>query len=237
MSVNYCLLDLFPVEMFDIIFDYLSTIDIIRGFLNINPYINNIILNYNFYKINFESILKTEFDLICNNINSNKIKYLKLSDGNDTPNQSNLFLSLFKIEEFSLNLNNLSLIDINDQSIEIITNNFDKLNNLSSLTIINNQSRCSSMLKNILPQLNRLNISSEDLFQNLIQMNKLKYLIISNRCSFNQFQMLINHCPNLISLNISLQREHGQNISGTNSNLTRLILNMSSKKFNKINFN
>jgi len=229
MSVNYCLLDSFPVEMFDLIFDYLSTIDIIRGFLKISPYIDNIILNYNFYKINFESILKNEFDLICNNINGNKIKSLTLSDGNDTPNQSNLFLSLFKIEEFSLNLNNLSLIDINNQSMEIITNNFDKLNNLLSLTIINNQLRCSSILKNILSQLNRLNISSEDLFQNLIQMNKLKHLIISNRCSFNQLQLLINHCPNLISLNISLQRENGQNISGINSNLTRLILNMSSK--------
>jgi len=232
MSVNNCLLDLFPVEIFHLILDYLSTIDILRGFLKMSSYIDNIILNYNFYKINFESILKSDFDLICNYINGNKIKCLRLSDGNDTPNQSNLFFSLFKMEEFRLNLNDLSLININDQSMELILNNFDKLNNLSSLTIINNQLRCSSMLKNLLPQLNRLTISNVDLFQNLIEMNKLKDLIVLNSCSFNQFEMLINHCPNLISLNICLSRENGENISGVNSNLTRLVVNMSSKLFN-----
>jgi hypothetical protein len=62
-------------------------------------------------------------------------------------------------------------------------------------------------------------------------MDKLQYLIISNQCSFNQLEMLISHASNLISLNICLERESGGNIHIINSNLTRVIINMSSKSF------
>ena len=229
MSTKYCLFDLFPGEIVELIFGYLSTIDIIRAFFKLSPYTNKSVSNYNFYQVNLVSILKNEFDLICDNIKSHQIKSLILSDGIDTPFQTNLFFSLFQIEEFSFNLSNLSLIDIDNQSMELIANNLYKLNRLSSLTIINSTITCPTILKNVFPQLNRLNISSEWFFQNLIQMDKLQNLIISNQCSFNQLEMLISHAPNLISLNICLERESGGNINIINSNLTRLIINMSSK--------
>jgi len=189
-DVNFCRLDLLPVEMLYEIFDRLSAIDIICGLSKVSPYMNDVVLGYKFYKINLKSILKSEFDLICNTINGYQIKSLTLSDDDDTPNQSNLFLSLFNMEEFSLNLNGLSLIKINNESMKLILNNLNKLNNLSSLTIINGGYIDSSMLKNVLPKLNRLNISIENLFKNLIQMNKLKHLIISSECSFNQLEII-----------------------------------------------
>jgi len=140
------------------------------------------------------------------------------------------------MEEFSLNLNGLSLIEINNKSMKLILNNLNKLNNLSSLTILNGGYIHSSMLKNVLPKLNRLNISSENLFQNLIQMNKLKHLIISNKCSFNQLEIIRQYAPKLISLNVSLDGESRGEIHEIYSNLTQILLNMSSKQFNKIDF-
>jgi hypothetical protein len=184
---------------------------------------NKIVLNYKFSQINLKSISKNEFDLICNNLKGKEIKSLILSDDIDTPNQSNLFLKLFSIEE--LNLYSLTLININNQSIDIIGKN------LFSLKLINTHLIKSSKTENLFRQLKYLIISSEDLFENLILMNKLEYLIITNKCSFNQFEFLLNNCPNLISLNLNLQRENGEHISIMNSKLTRLIINMSSKLF------
>ena len=109
--------------------------------------------------------------------------------------------------------------------MELIRNYLNKFDKLSSLRIINSP----IIFKNVFPQLNRLTISSEWFFQNLIQMDKLQHLSLSNSCSFNQLEMLINHVPNLISLNICLERENGGNITRIHSNITRLTINMSSK--------
>lgn len=230
MSVHYCFFDSFPVEIIHMIFDYLSTCDILHGFLKLSSYIDPIVLNYNFYQINFRSILKSDFDLICQYINPRKMISLILSDGNDTPHQSDVFLSLFKLEEFYLTLHSLTLQDINNQSMELILNHLDKFNNLSSLTILNNSlTPSSTTLKDVFTRLIRLNISCEWFFYNITPMYQLKHLIISNRCTFNQLEDIIHHAPNLISLNICLDRESGATIQGITSNITRLVLNMSCK--------
>ncbi|CAF3088601.1 unnamed protein product [Rotaria sp. Silwood2] len=227
MSIGRCLLDKFPVEIFHTIFDYLSTIDIYHGFLKINSYIDSIVSNYKFYHVNFRSILKIEFDLICRYMNPHGIVSLILSDDIDTPGQSNLFLSLFKLDEFHNNLRYLSLINLNQESIQSINNHFDMFINLSSLTIINIVSEIPSKLFYIFPKLNRLNIPHDWLFNNKISLIKLQYLIISNRCNFNEFESIINRCPKLVSLNICLERDIKINMNGLISNVSRLILDMS----------
>ena len=229
MPVHYCFLDSFPVEIIDMIFDYLSTCDILHGFFKLSSYIDSIVLNYNFYQINFRSILKCDFDLICQYINPTKMISLVLSDGIDTPYQSNLFLSLFQLEQFYLTLHSLTLQDINDQSMEIIIKHLYKFDKLSSLTVLNSSFIPSPTLENVFARLIRLNVSCQWLFQNIISMDYLKHLIISNQCTFNQLESILRHAPNLISLNISIKRENGGNIQGITSYLTRLVLNMSRK--------
>jgi hypothetical protein len=229
MCDDDCLLNQFPVEILHTIFDYLSAVDILNGLLKQSSYIDSVVYNYNFYQINFRSILKKNFDLICNYINPKRIKSLILSDGIETPGQSDLFLSLFKLEQFYSSLYCLSLIHINDQSLKLITNHLDKFNFLSSLTIINSHLIPLSTLTCIFPQLIRLNISSEWFFPNITVMTQLKHLIIYNLCTFIQLEKIIHNAQNLISLNISLERESGANIHGITSNLTRFILNMSRK--------
>ncbi|CAF1517326.1 unnamed protein product [Adineta steineri] len=232
MSNCSYLFDLFPVEIMHMIFDYLSTCDILHGFFNLSSYIDSIIFNSNFSKINFRSILKCDFDLICENINPKQMISLILSDGIDTPNQSDLFLSLFQVEEFYLSLHCLVLEDINDQSMEIIINHLNQFHNLSSLTIINNNLSPLSILKSLFCRLIRLNISCEWFFHNLTLMKELKHLKLFNQCTLNQFENIIHHTPNLISLNICLERDHIEKIQIINCNLTRLVLNMSSSQMN-----
>jgi hypothetical protein len=221
MSRNICLFDLFPNEIIYLIFEYLSSNEILRIFLKLTRKLNKIVLNYKYSQINLKSISKNDFDLICINLKGKEIKSLILSDDFDTPNQSNLFLKLFSIEE--LNLYSLTLINVNIQPIELIGKN------LFSLKLFNTHLIKSSQIENLFRQLKQLNISSEDLFENLVLMDNLEYLTISNKCSFNQFGLLLNNCPKLISLNINLQREAGEHISIMNSKLNRLIMNMSSK--------
>ncbi|CAF1365804.1 unnamed protein product [Rotaria sordida] len=216
------------------IFDYLSTCDILHGFLKLSTYINSIVLNYNHYQINFRSILKYDFDLICQYISPKKMASLILSDGIDTPHQSDVFLSLFKLEELYLTLHCLTLQDINNQSMELIINHLDKFDNLSSLTILNSNLTPSSTFKNLFTRLIQLNISCEWFFYNITLMYQLKYLTITNRCTFKQLEHIIHHIPNLISLNICLERENGVTIQGITSNLTRLVLNMSIFQMNMI---
>jgi len=229
MPVHYCFLDSLPVEIIHMVFDYLSTCDIVHGLLKLSSYIDAIVLNYNFYKINFRSILKCDFDLICQYINPTKMISLVLSDGIDTPDQSDLFLSLFKLEQFYFTLRCLTLEDINDQSMELITNHLDKFSNLSTLTILNSNLTPSSPLESLFARLIRLNISCECLFNNLTSMNQLQHLIISNQCTFTELASIIHHARNLLSLKIYLGRENGGNIQGITSYLTRLVLNMSRK--------
>lgn len=223
MSRNCCLFDLFPNEIIYLIFEHFSSHEIYKIFLKLSRKMDKIVLNYPFSQVNFKSISKNDFDLICHNLKGKEIKSLILSDDLDTPNQSNLFFQIFSIDE--LNLYSLTMINLNNQSMDFVGKN------LFSLKLFNTHLIKSSRISDLFRQLKRLNISSEDLFENLIEMNNLQYLTITNKCSFNQFEFLLNNCPKLISLNINIQREFGERISIVNSQLTRLIMNMSSKFF------
>ena len=119
----------------------------------------------------------------------------------------------------------------NTQSMELIFRNINKFQRLSSLKIINNNNNTieSAQLSLIYPQLNRLNISSEYYFSNLVSMTNLKHLILSTSCTYNQFQMLLAHCSKLVSLNFILDKDLQENISNIYLNLKRLIINVSSQ--------
>lgn len=217
MSAESCLFNLFPIEILDLIFEYLSASDLVYAFLNLTPYINKIISNYHFYQINFESISKWKFDLICRHIQAHQIKSLTLSDGDETPYQSKLFFSIFTIDDLAFHLSYLSLINIDNQSMELIFNNIHKFERLLSLKRINSSN------------LNQLNISNENLFSNLMRITNLQALILTNPCTFSQFQILLNYCLKLASLNILLEKDISEKISGIYLNLKKLTINMSSK--------
>ncbi len=84
---------LLPVELIHQIFDYLSTIDILQSFSNLNYYFDNILSNYNRYHVDFQSCLKRNFHRIYSRLQSNQILSLILSNKDDTPNQFQFIFS------------------------------------------------------------------------------------------------------------------------------------------------
>lgn len=93
-------------ELFLDLFEYLSSIDLLRAFYDLNTRFNNLIfLHFQTNLLNFQSISKYDFDFVCQNYLSSikhQIRSLRLSDDDDTPQQIDLFFSYhFSLQQFS----------------------------------------------------------------------------------------------------------------------------------------
>ncbi|UJR17167.1 hypothetical protein I4U23_004063 [Adineta vaga] len=220
--MSICLLDRLPVELVHEIFIYLSAHEIIYAFSNVTDYFNKILISYDRYLVNFRSVLKCHFDVTCRFIRPDQIISLVLSDDDDTPDQSELFFSYFKIDQFTrLRLFDMSLMN---------SDTFKKLNKLHQLKELKSldlphlfepyHQEIYIIIKNILPRLNRLmayntnhllNISLPDLYH-----LNLKY------CSCHQLVTLFTMIPNLQTLDITLTCGIGSNWSNNIPLLTHL---------------
>lgn len=203
--MSSCLLDRLPVECFYMIFEYFWAQEILHSFLNINHYINQILDNYNGYMLNFKSIRKQDFDLLCRSIKPCQIISLTLSDSQDTVGQSQLFLSLFSMNQL-IHLHALTLIDIDRDSIFA----FSDIHKLPCLVSIEIDRNSQISINLIASQLKRLivNSCSDDCSNHgmlipPIQLPRLRYLSLE-RCSFSRLYSILRHASNLISLHVSI---------------------------------
>ncbi|CAF1125737.1 unnamed protein product [Didymodactylos carnosus] len=131
---QHSLFDQLPTELFYLLFNYLWAHEILQTFSNLNYRIKSIIKSYSNYRINFESIRKSTFHLICRSIRPDQVISLILSDKNDTIGQSKLFLSYFQIEQF-INLRSILLLEIETESLYKIIPNLSKLKQLHSVSL------------------------------------------------------------------------------------------------------
>jgi hypothetical protein len=199
------ILDLLPTEILYTIFDYFWSHEILYSFINISNCLDSILLNYHNYHINFKSILKQQFDLVCRYIQPNQIKSLVLSDSNETPGQSKAFLSLFPIEEF-INLRAITLSDIENESRSLLSN----INQLKCLSSFETDTLSNLWMIQTIPRLKRLVINKisdndynyTDLLYS-ISFSHLRKFTLSN-CSYIQLRRILCLTPKLTSLNISL---------------------------------
>ena len=162
--MDSCSMDVLPVELFHHIFVYLSTPDILLAFCGLNNYIDGIIVGYNQYLCLFRSMNRAQFDLVCRLIQPNRITSLKLSDLDDTPGQSKLFFSRFKIEQFT-NLRSLNIQNIDEHVIDKLMNVF-KLKQLTSLALprrCKHFTRFITVIQSLLPQLRQITTSYHQL--------------------------------------------------------------------------
>ncbi|CAF1345334.1 unnamed protein product [Adineta steineri] len=198
--------DYLPVEMLHAIFEYLWTNEILNSFLNINDYLNSVILNYNESFINFNSILGPLFDLTCDHLRPDQVIKLVLSDSNDTPGQSQLFLSRFPIEQF-INLRAITLIEIDDHDAQSILTNLDQMKYLTCIEINPKFHYTHLYIKS---QLTRFIVKYNDViyFENqtfIIQNQLFRLRHLSLRyCSYFQLEHIFRYAPMLASLNISI---------------------------------
>ncbi|CAF1332468.1 unnamed protein product, partial [Rotaria sordida] len=197
------------------------------GFIQVTS-LNDAIKSYSNYRLNFKSILRSNFDLICQHILPNQVKALILSDDQHTPGQSQLFLSHFQIDEF-INLQSLTLIEIEKKSLEIINEHLYKLNRLRSflfkseinilfsMSFVNLRrlelSQCSlNLLENIClttPWLKTLNVAIIHETSNLEFQCQLNYSVRS----MNEIEKFLLNFPCLKHLELST-RIHDNFVTG-----------------------
>ena len=127
-------LDILPVELVHNLFNYFLAHEIFYTFGNVSSYIDAVLLNYEDYRINFESISRTNFDLICQHIIPAQVISLTLSDNQMTPGLIKLFLSRFQITQFT-RLRSLTLIEIGPEFWENIVSELIELKHLRSFCV------------------------------------------------------------------------------------------------------
>ncbi|CAF0918060.1 unnamed protein product [Adineta steineri] len=237
-----CFFDLLPVELLHTLFSYFLAHEILLTFFDINDYVNSVLLAYTAYRVNFESIRRTSFDLICHRIRPEQIILLKLSDNKDTPGLSELFFSRFQIAQFT-QLRSITLIEIEFESMESIFSNLHKLNKLRSFSFnvdlirekypvrtnrySNIVNKINLLLLNaysrILPQLTHLYLHNGDVLQS-IPLPCLYYLKL-DKCTLDELEIIVRNAPQLQSLDISLKFDTSKSdICLISSHLTQLNL-------------
>lgn len=209
-----CFFDRLPVELLHCLFAYLWAHEILFTFSDVSDHLNAILMAYTTYQLNFRFIRKDHFDLICKRIPSERVISLVLSDENETPGQSDLFFSYFRIEQFT-QLQTLTLIKIEaDSSIRIFPNLY-KLHLLRSLTILDstnvNESKiqmnniqsfvCESFIQ-ITPHLTRIHMT-DGIFLASMPLPNLRYLKLET-CSIDELEKLTQHLTQLKSFSVCL---------------------------------
>ncbi|CAF1420210.1 unnamed protein product, partial [Didymodactylos carnosus] len=153
----------------------------------------------------------SDYNLICRNIQPEQVISLTICDDNDTPGQSQLFFSHFRIEQFT-RLHSLTLIRIELQSLRTIFSDLYKLKQLRSLSfdietvqykypndthtlLINNYTQ-------VIPQLNHLHLNNRD----VLMSGPLPYLhsLKLEKCSVNELETIFQQTPQLKSLCVCL---------------------------------
>jgi hypothetical protein len=221
MMQKICFFDLLPVELLYDVFKYFLAHDILFSFTNVSNHVDAVLLAYSSYRLNFKSIDKANFDLICSQIRPDQVLSLTLSDDDDTSGQSELFLSHFRIEQF-IHLQSLTLFKIEINALKLIFSDFYKLKQLRSLSfqskdirskypswIYDNTNMMTQLNQiipdayiQVLPQLNRLSLSHGATLTTM-SLPHLHYLMLAES-TVDELQMILTQTPELKSLNVCL---------------------------------
>ncbi len=128
------LLERLPNELFLEIFNYLSDVDVVYAFSQLNHRFQCLILNY-CHTFDFKSVSKTKFKLVIQEHNTQQWRSLRLSDDDDTPGQITLFSQLFPFIKYVSQLETLSLINMKPKTAQFIIPQMKIFTHLVSLTI------------------------------------------------------------------------------------------------------
>ncbi|CAM2729389.1 unnamed protein product [Rotaria socialis] len=219
MPRRICAFDLLPIELVHVIFNYFLAQEILHSFTNVSDYVDSILFSYSSHRLNFSSISKSTFDLVCRYIRPSQVISLTLSNANDTSGQSDLFLTHFRIEQF-IQLRSLRLIEIELDSLESIFSNLTHLTLLRSLTYETNgiKTKCpnwiygySGMIINVkscfeetaMRVLPRLNVSNLEI-DVAKKLPRLRHLTLG-KSNYGEINRILSQVPQLRSLNVSLQ--------------------------------
>ncbi len=242
----YCLLDILPVELIHHLLNHFSAHEILYTFTNVSSYIDDVLLKYSNYCVNFKSVTRKEFESVCQRIKPDQVVSLTLSDDEYTPGLVELFLFRFEINQFT-RLRSLTLVEVGPDFWEPIMTKLIDLKNLRSFIYDSSGSNDSSASKicyddtvkldkrlfdiygPVLPQLNRLKLSHGD-FLSSVQFPYLRHLIIQ-KCKANIMKHICCAAPQLKSLEADLQCDRSNpEFTFPFDQLTRLVLRITGER-------
>jgi hypothetical protein len=146
-----------PNEIIAEIFSYLNGFDVIFTFSKLNHHFQCLVFEYCQY-FDFQSISKSQFDLVSQYHNTKQWKLLRISDDKRTPDFVEYFCQFYSLINDFPRLQSLSIINLNIYNNYTIFSQLPSLTNLVSLTI---ESVCGDKMSPFdLPNLKRLVLTS-----------------------------------------------------------------------------
>ncbi len=213
-------LELLPNELFFDLFEYFQILHIFQIFFQLNLRFHTLVLQYcRKCHLDFQSISKTDFDLICTTYLpsfADRIQSLHLSDNDQTPEQINLFLSYgFQLDHF-LHLQTLTLSHLHSSSIlERLLIECSHLSSLKHLIVLHchmsiNRNHADRLFNQIwsLPNLIYssidINFANRNYFSRpIVRSTSLRSISIPNiSCYLSELIHLFQYTPNLQDLTI-----------------------------------
>ena len=126
-------IEILSPEVFHKTLNNLNTSMIFFSFCNVCRGFNAILTCYNDYEMDLNLILKSNFDIIYNTIHPGNLTLLILSNDDQTPDQTSLFISLTNMQKLH-RLRSLTLIQVEECHLIIFLQHVS-LHKLRSLTI------------------------------------------------------------------------------------------------------
>ena len=226
-------LDLLPTEIIHLILDHVDGQTIFCSFRHVNKQLEAVTHTYDRYKLDFSSISKTDFRLICRAIRPENVTSLVLSDDDKTTGQISLFLSLVNINRWT-RLRSVTLRDINDNDLQTLLLHLSTSCSLMSLSIVTRGTESVETLTHFSsivaqPTLRLLRFRMGNATSDKMQWPfscALNYLKVDN-CTFGQFCTILDHSPNLqtIVLRNGISDKINENVSKSYPQLISLSLN------------
>ncbi|CAF3182681.1 unnamed protein product [Rotaria socialis] len=222
-------LESFSNELLLDLFEYVPPVSLLRAFYNLNVRFNNLILiHFQSFNLNCRSVSQRDFNLICQEYLPSIADYivsLSLSNGDDTPEQIELFLQHGLTLYQFIHLKSLSICDLCSREImNTLMVQWIRLENLTHLTLagcyvkfdqINAQRLIDSIwsLSKLIYCYLNLNFGENNIFIPTVMSSSLKYLFIwgSEHCQ-NEISALIKQTPCLRHFSVLL------NIDSNNDN-------------------
>lgn len=205
-------LQILPVEILHHILDELDVQTILFSFRNTCRQFRAVVNSYDRYILNFQSISKSDFDLVCHLIDSNRVTSLILSETNETFDQIKLFLSYFHRQQFN-RLRSLSLFISEEEQLKTIIGRFiiSSLESFSLKIKKSDDRRKTTTAKLLSAILAKSNLSKLELhiqegrFEKIIWpiQCSIQYLNINNFIAFDKIRTILQCSPHLRTLIIN----------------------------------
>ena len=200
-----------PREIFWMIFDFLTPMDLLVAFWKIDEHVHDALCTYRGIQLNFQSMKKSSFNFLCEHIDGNSIRSIILSDGEKSPGQIQSFLSRTRHLEFP-HLRSIVAREFQDLStLDILLDRLEGNLSIETLDIGTqlvplSKRRCRSIasILSTLSSLRRLTVTSSDILLELREpLPGMSHLTVGS-CALADLPIIYRWMVNLVHVHLSV---------------------------------